>query len=151
MPSVGFYFKVVFQKPGQAGFQASFLEVSGLSWDMGKKSTRHNDGSHSHPTGLSYGNVTLKRPLGPLSASLAQWIKECQDFLSVSRKQKDMKAIPTYDVIIHLLDEEANPKASWQCRNAYLMKWSLGGFDSGKSELLVETIELAFDYLERVK
>lgn len=62
-----------------------------------------------------------------------------------------MKAIPTYDVVIHLLDENSDPKASWQCVRAYPMKWNLGGFDSGKSELAMETIELAYAYSERIK
>ncbi len=67
------------------------------------------------------------------------------------RKKKDMKAIPTYDVVIHLLDENSDPKASWQCVRAYPMKWTLGAFDSGKSELAMETIELAYAYSERIK
>lgn len=151
-PPVSFYFKVVFQKMNHPTFEASFLEVSGLSWDMGKKAYRGNDGSFQVvPTGLTYTNVVLKRPVGPLSGSLAKWIKDCQDFMLNARKKKDMKAVPTYDVVIHLLDEDSNPKASWQCLKAYPMKWSLGTFDSGKSELAAETLELAYAYMERVK
>lgn len=62
-----------------------------------------------------------------------------------------MKAIPTYDVVIHLLDEKSEPKASWQCIRAYPVKWSLGSFDAVKSELATETVELAYAYMERVK
>lgn len=151
-PPVSFYFKVVFQRMNNQPFQVSFLEVNGLSWDMGKRVYRGNNGEfQAVPTGLTYTNLVLKRPLGPLSCSLAQWLKECQDFIYKARKDKDMKAIPTYDVVIHLLDEKSEPKASWQCIRAYPMKWNLGSFDAVKSELATETVELAYAYMERVK
>ena len=154
-PSVSFSFKVVFQKMNNPSFQASFLEVSGLSWNMGRRVYCGNGGNfQAVPTGLAYTNVVLKRPVGPLSGSLAKWVKECHDFMFNARKNKDMKdmkAIPTYDVVIHLLDENSEPKASWQCVRAYPMKWSLGAFNSGKSELATETFELAYAYMERIK
>lgn len=119
---------------------------------MGKKAYRGNDGSFQVvPTGLTYTNVVLRRPVGPLSGSLAKWVKECHDFIFNARKKKDMKVIPTYDVVIHLLDENTNPKASRQCVKAYPVKWSLGTFDSGKSELATETFELAYAYMEKIK
>ena len=152
IPSVSFYFRVIFQKMNESSFQASFLEVNGLSWDMGKRVYRGNDGSfQTVPTGLTYSNLVLKRPVGPLTGPMTKWVKECHDFIYNARKNKDMRAIRTYDVVIHLLDENSEPKASWQCVNAYPMKWSMGSFDSGKSELAMETIELAYAYLERIK
>lgn len=152
IPSVSFYFQVVFQKRNSQPFRVSFSEVGGLSWDIGKRVYRGNNGEfQAVPTGLTYTNLVLKRPLGPLSGSLDNWLKECHDFVYRVRKNKDMKAVPTYDVVIHLLDEKSEPKASWQCTRAYPMKWSLGNFDSVKSELATETIELAYAYMERVK
>ena len=133
-------------------FRVSFAGVEGLSWDMGKRVYPGNGGEfHVVPTGLTYTNLVLKRPLGPLSGAFAKWLKECHDFVYKVRKQKKLKAIPTYDVVIHLLDEKSEPKASWQCIRAYPMKWSLGNFDSTKTMLAAETIELAYAYMERVK
>lgn len=151
-PSVSFYFRVMFQRLEGPNFQASFQEVSGLSWDLGKRVCRGNDGNlQAVPTGITYTNVTLKRPLGPLSGSIAGWLKECHDFLYCTQKKKDMKRIRTYDVVIQLLDEEANIQAAWQCLKAYPMKWSMGGFNSEKNELASETIELAYGRLDRIK
>lgn len=151
-PSVSFYFQVVFQKLNSQPFRVSFSEVGGLAWDMGKKTYRGNNGEfQAVPTGLTYTNLVLKRPLGPLSGSLHEWLQECRDFIYKARKKKEMKAIPTYDVVIHLLDEESEPKASWQCVRAYPMKWSLGNFNAVESQLATETIELAYAYMERVK
>lgn len=151
-PSVSFYFQVVFQKTNCQPVQVSFSEVNGLSWDMGKRVYRGNNGEfQAVPTGMTYTNLVLKRPLGPLSGFFSKWIKECHDFMYNARKRKDMKAIPTYDVVIYLLNEESVPKASWQCTRAYPMKWSLGAFDSIKSELATETIELAYAYMERIQ
>lgn len=148
-PSVSFYFQVVFQKMNSQPFRASFSGVGGLSWDMGKRVCRGNNGDFcAVPTGLTYTNLVLKRPLGPLSGSLAKWLKECHDFIYNARKKK---AIPTYDVVIHLMDEKSEPKASWQCVGAYPMKWSLGDFNSVTSELAAETIELSYAYMERIK
>ena len=123
-----------------------------MSGDLGKKVYRGNNGSfQAVPTGLTYPtNMTLKRPLGPMSGSLAKWLKECHDFISSARKDKDKKAVMTYDIVIHLMDKDGKPQASWQCINAYPMKWNLGNFASDKSEMAIETIELAYARLERV-
>lgn len=151
IPPVSFYFQVCFQRIGGPNFQASFLEVSGLSWDLGKRTYRGNDGNfQTVPTGLSYSNVTLKRPVGPLSHSLAEWLNECHNFMYATKKQKEMKAIMTYDVIIHLLNMEGKPHASWQCVNAYPMKWSMSNLASDDNKMATETIELAYARLERV-
>ena len=152
IPPVAFYFQVNFQRMGGPNFRASFLEAGGLSWDLGKKVYRGNNGSfQAVPTGLTYPtNMTLKRPLGPMSGSLAKWLKECHDFISSARKDKDKKAVMTYDIVIHLMDKDGQPQASWQCINAYPMKWNLGNFASDKSEMAIETIELAYARLERV-
>lgn len=147
-----FYFRVIFQCLGGPNFQTSFQEISGLSWDLGKKVYRSNDGNlQAVPTGITYSNVTLKGPLSPLSDPIADWLKECHGFLYCTQKKKDMKRIKTYDVVIQLLDKEANIQAAWQCFNAYPTKWSMGGFNSEKSVLASESIELAFAGLDRIQ
>ncbi len=150
LPPVVFYFQVCFQRAGGPNFRASFLEVGGLAWDLGKRTYDGNDGPRPVPSGVSYPNVTLKRPVGPLDGSLARWVENCRRFMDTSAKQKDMKKIMAYDVVIHLLDKEGKPQASWQCTNAYPVKWSLGNFDSGDSKVATETVELVYDRLERV-
>ena len=69
---------------------------------------------------------------------------------SFFEKRYMKKAVMTYDIVIHLMDKDGKPQPSWQCINAYPMKWNLGNFASDKSEMAIETIELAYARLERV-
>ena len=118
IPPVAFYFQVNFQRMGGPNFRASFLEAGGLSWDLGKKVYRGNNGSfQAVPTGLTYPtNMTLKRPLGPMSGSLAKWLKECHDFISSARKDKDKKAVMTYfeAIVIVVLTTLLPTRVKWQ-------------------------------------
>ena len=95
IPPVAFYFQVNFQRMGGPNFRASFLEAGGLSWDLGKKVYRGNNGSfQAVPTGLTYPtNMTLKRPLGPMSGSLAKWLKSAMTLFLPQGKTRIKKLL----------------------------------------------------------
>lgn len=149
-PPVSFFFMVVFQKRGYPIFRASFYEVSGLSWSFDVSEAPGDEGkSQQLPDKMKFSRLVLKRPVGILDDSLTEWIEECQGYLY--RYGKDgLRIIRTYDVIIHLLDKVSIVRAAWQCSNAYVAKWSLGNFDSDKSGLALETIELVYSRMDRV-
>lgn len=151
IPPVEFYFQVDFQKPGGPNFRASFLEVSGLGWSFGvRKKSDNEGGQQSIPTRISYNNVTFKRPVGPLSASFGKWVNNCFNYMLFKHAKEDMKKIEAYDVIIKLLDKEGAPVAAWACYHAYPVKYTVGGFNSQNSGLAIETVDLAFNRLERI-
>lgn len=52
------------------------------------------------PNYLSYGNVTLKHPLMPLSDKFTDWINKC--FTFIEKKPREIKA---FDMVIKLLNK----------------------------------------------
>lgn len=146
IPPVEFYFRVDFQKEGKQMFQASFLEISGLSQTIELKEMTQsgNDGVRIKlPEAVKCGNITLKRPLGPLSGSLVAWVNKCFSYTINGQ-------IEPYDMIIKLLDKDGNPVAGWLCTHTFPIKWNLGGLDASKSGLALETLEMTCNRLKRI-
>ena len=96
------------------------------------------------PGKVTYGNITLKRPVMPLKDDeFAQWVDGCL------KADKGGSIIP-YNMIVKLLDTEGVPLTAWQCACAYPIQWTLSGLDSGKSELAAETIVITCNRIERL-
>jgi phage tail-like protein len=53
------------------------------------------------------------------------------------------------DILITLLDEAGQPVAVWNVVQAYPLKWSVSDFKATENTVVVETIELAYQYFER--
>ena len=139
---VSFYFQIQFHgEPKISGVR--FQEVAGLKLEREvsvlKKGGDQDSGLHV-PGNLSHGNIVLKRALEPLDEGLAEWIREC---MALSGK------ITPRNLIIFLMDVDRQPVACWFCRNAYPLKWKVGSFDTMKNELAMETVEMAYELLER--
>lgn len=144
-PPVQFYFRIDFQR-GKEHFQASFMEVSGLNIQMRTINKRNDEMTRIQiPNGLSYGNVTLKHPLMPLSDKFTEWINGCFTFI-----EKNPREIKAFDMVIKLLNENGKPLAGWLCSHAYPIQWNLDNLDSMKSELSKESIVMACNRLKRI-
>lgn len=149
-PPVSFFFMVVFQKMGEPTFRSSFYEVNGLSWSFDVTEKLGGEGkSQQMPDKMKFSRLVLKRPVGLLDDAFTDWVEECHDYLYY-RGKDGLSIIRTYDVVIHLLDKVSIVRAAWQCKNAYVAKWTLGGFDAEKSGLALETIELVYSSMDRV-
>lgn len=141
---VSFYFQVQFHgEPKISG--ARFQEVSGLSLE--RKLTVLKKGGDCEntqqvPDELTHGNIVLKRALEPLDESFTGWVKECM-MLSGKIRPRNM--------IIFLMNADRQALACWFCSDAYPVKWELGALDAMKNELAMETVEMAFNLLERKK
>lgn len=55
------------------------------------------------------------------------------------------------DVVIKLLNKDVQPLAAWSCNHAYPVKYEVNGLDAGRSGLAMETIELVYNRLERIR
>jgi len=53
------------------------------------------------------------------------------------------------DISITLLDEADQPLAIWNVVQAYPLKWAMSDLKSSENALVIETIELAYQYFER--
>jgi phage tail-like protein len=47
------------------------------------------------------------------------------------------------------MDETANGVAAWKVYQAYPLKWSSSDFRASDNSIVIETIELAYQYFER--
>lgn len=52
------------------------------------------------------------------------------------------------DVLVRLLDDTRQPVMAWQFRNSFPVVYRLSPLDAAASELVLETIELAFDSMD---
>lgn len=139
-PPVGFYFSVKFSGISNKD-DNKFQEVSGMTATLETESKKI--GGFRNPIQLpkktTYTNLVLKR--GFLKNSeVSQWVKEAMENLQITLR----------DIEVSLLDEEGKPIVSWSFVNAYPVKWQINAFQSTKSEIALETLELTYEYFRRI-
>ena len=138
-PPVGFHFKAVFQGKGISG-ETSFKEISGLTVAISPEEVKEGGELrfvHRLPTVPKYSNLVLKRGLVTDS-----WIRSW-----VERAVKEFVFQPLL-LTIQLLNENHKPLMSWVAYNVWPVKWEVSNFDSMSNSLVIESMELAFDYFE---
>lgn len=146
IPPVSFYFNVVFQW-GSQKTTASFMEVCGLELSMTTKMIHPlgDDGGQILPTGeIKHSDIVLKRPLVAIDKELAQWVNTCFSFMVGENKIKPCL------LIVSLLGADGQPYASWECSEAFPIKWSLSPMNSEESKLSIETLTLTCKTLKRI-
>lgn len=134
-PPLGFHFKVEFAN--QIG-EYEFQSVSGLNVELETELVAEggeNRFKHKMPVSTRYPNLILKRGIR-VDSALTKWCREAlEDF--------DIK--PT-NITISLLNEKHEPLMTWNVVHAYPIKWSVSEFNAEKSQLAIESIELAYNY-----
>lgn len=134
-PPVGFHFEVKFS--GMEG-ENQFQSVSGLSVDLETEEISEggeNRFKHKLPVRAKYPNLVLKRGL-LVNSEFIQW---CRDAL-------ENFVFSPVDIMISLLDENHESLISWNVVHAYPVKWNVVDFNAEESKVVVETIELAYNY-----
>lgn len=141
-PPVGFHFEVHFFGIGGED-DSQFQEVSGLTAEIGVEELQvggENKFTYRLPTRAKYNNLVLKRGMLKDSA-LIDWFRNAIE---------NFEFKPA-DLSIHLLDENHQVLTSWDFIQAYPVKWSISDFKALENSLVVETIELAYQYFKRKK
>ncbi|MGB1450867.1 MAG: phage tail protein, partial [Marinirhabdus sp.] len=54
------------------------------------------------------------------------------------------------DLTVKLLNEAHEPLITWNVVHAYPVKWDVGDFNAEENKLVIETIELAYNYFTLV-
>jgi len=144
-PPVAFHFSVSFSGFVPPVLDTSFQEVSGLESEI--ETTPLVEGGentfvHQLPTKVKHPNLVLKRGLTSQLSGLVYW---CRSTLEDGFAQP----ITTKDMSVKLLNASGIPVAFWSITNAYPVRWTIGGFDAMKNELAIETIELAYNTIQR--
>ncbi len=143
---VAFYFQVQFHWEGQ-GVSGSFMEVSGLGQEivMDKFPQSGNDGIKLQlPQEVKPGNIILKRPITPLDEKIVEWVNECFRFAI------DGWISPCV-LTVCLMDERQESLARWTCSHVIPVKWDLGTLNSMENKLVIETLTMNYNLLERTK
>jgi phage tail-like protein len=149
-PPAGFHFKVEFI--GVDGMdndtEQRFQDVSGLSFDIETEPLREggeNRFEYKLPKRTKYPNLVLKRGLRT-NKVLVDWINSAMNtFFTVV--VYDFKPA---DIMVTLLDESDQPVAVWNVYQAYPVKWSVSDFKSTENTVVIESVELAYQYFERI-
>lgn len=140
-PPVGFHFRVEFQGiPGLQKQDAYFQEVTGLSRELETESIKsggENRFTYKLPTRGQYPNLVLKRGLF-LDSAIIKWANDAILHL-------DIKPVT---VLVTLLNEKHQPLQTYNCVNAWPLKWSVTDLNAQESRLVVETLELYYQYFE---
>ncbi len=139
-PPPGFHFKVEFPdlqvKTGDT--DTLFQSVSGLNVTLQTETVKEggeNRFEHVIPTRTKYNDLVLKR--GILKDS--EVIKWCRAAI------EKFEFKPT-TVLVHLLDEKHEVLIGWKITHAWPKKWSIADLNAEQSAVLVETIELNYNF-----
>lgn len=140
-PPVGFHFRVEFSGLGSGDNDTRFQEVSGMTAEITTEELAvggENKFTYRLPTKAKYGNLILKRGM-LLDSDLISWF---------SRAIEDFQFKPV-DVSVYLLNENHEISSSWIFLKAYPVKWAVSDFKAQDNSLVVETIELVYQYFRR--
>lgn len=139
-PPVGYFFRVEFQLGGVGSADAMFQEVNGFNAELLTEEVRQggeNRYSQTLPTRAKYSDLVLKRGL-IVNSAIVKWCKDAIENL-------DIKPIT---VVVTLLNEKNAPLQTYNIVNAWPKKWSVSDFNAQESKIVVETMELSYQYFK---
>ena len=93
---------------------------------------------HRLPAPGKFTNLVLKRGM-LVDSGLITWFRDAAENFSFR---------PT-TVLVSLLNEEHEPLESWNFVNAWPVKWSISNFKSTDNAVVIETVELVYDFFHR--
>ena len=142
-PPVGFHFRVDIDGITDGDSEISFQEVSGLNTTVGEFT--FNEGGenrfvHRLPDRVTYEKLVLKRGM-LVGSKMISWFKDAVESFIFDPK----------DITVTLLNSEHEPLESWSFVKAYPVKWSISNFNAQQNEVVIETIDLSFQYFTRLE
>lgn len=137
---VSFHFRL--RIPGKGSDDdIRFQEVGGLTAEMGVEELvvgGENMFAYRLPTRAKYNNLVLKRGMLKNSKMIEWFRNSIENFV-----------FEPVDVSVHLLNENHEVITSWEVIQAYPVKWVISDFNANGNTLVIETIELAYQYFKR--
>lgn len=142
-PPPGFHFKVEFSGISTKKEDHQFQSVSGLTVDLDTEEIAEggeNRFKHKIPVRTKYANLTLKRGL-LVDSGVINWCRKALE---------DFEFEPI-NLTVKLLNEEHEPLLSWSIVHAYPVKWDIGEFNAEENKLVIESMELSYNYFKVIK
>ena len=133
-----FCFKVEVDLGGGAPAAAFFKSVSGIRYETEIVPVREggaNDTTFQLVGATKWSNIVLKQGFTG-SSDLLRWREEWLN-------AKTMVRVPTGKII--QLNTKLDPVATWTFYRGWPHKWEMAEFDASKSELAIETLEIAHE------
>lgn len=137
-PPVGFHFKVEVLGISPNESDTRFTEVSGLSVEAGMEEVAEggeNRFIQKYPVNPKYSDLILKRGL-LVHSEVTDWILRSINDLDIQPKNVD----------VTLLNDKQEPLVTWHLVNAYPVKWVIGDFNASENAVVVETLQLYYQY-----
>lgn len=138
IPPVGFHFSVEFDLADATANDIRFKEVTGIQRDLEVVTVNEggeNRFSHKLPGRATYPNLVLKRGL-MLETALRKW---CHDAIY----ELDIQPITVW---VKLLNNEHEPLQTYAFYNAWPKKWSVSDLNSESNTVMIESLELCYQY-----
>lgn len=137
-PPPAFHFKVevLGLKPNDQDVR--FSQVSGLDVELATEEIAEggeNRFLQKYPARAKYPELNLKRGL-LINSDIITWVRDCIDNLEIEPKNIDIK----------LLNEEHQPLLTWHLVNAYPTKWSVSELSATSNAVVVESLQLFYQY-----
>jgi phage tail-like protein len=137
-PPVAFHFKVEVLGLPPNDHDVRFMEVGGLSMEMGTEEVAEggeNRFTQKFPTRTKYPELVLKRGL-LVNSSLIDWVRECIEDYNIQPR----------NIVIKLLNEEHQPLLTWHVVNAYPTRWAVSDLNAANNAVAVESMQLFYQY-----
>lgn len=139
-PPVGFHFKVTFESLSTKDSDNSFQSVSGLSVDLETEEIAEggeNRFKYKIPVRSKFPNLVLKRGL-LVNSEVIKWCKKALENFEIE----------PLDITVMLLDENHEALQTWNIIRAYPVRWNVGDLNAEESKLVIETLELTYNYFK---
>jgi phage tail-like protein len=143
--SFGVYVGSDAANPQQPALDAAFQEISGIDPHVAVEEVPEggqNSFVHQLPGVTKHGNLALKRGYLVKDSRFARWSDQ-----TVGSSLGT--PIVTQVINVCLLGPTGMPVVTWTFDRAWPVKWEASGFNATRSEVLIETIELAYATVTR--
>jgi phage tail-like protein len=139
---INFHFEVSFSGLGKNHPDGKFQSVSGLEMQFDTETIKEggeNRFEHVIPVRRKVSDLVLKRGIMILDdkSLLTGWLKNAFD-------ENEVRPL---DLNIILLNENHDALAAWKVIHAWPKSWKVGELNAEKGEILIETLELAYNRL----
>jgi len=139
-PPVAFHFSVEFIGISNKKNDHQFQSVSGLSVDLETEEIAEggeNRFKHKIPIRTKYPNLVLKRGM-LIDSGVITWCRKALE---------DFEIVPV-EITVSLLNEMHESLQTWRISNAYPVKWSVADFNAEENKIVIETLELSYNFFK---
>lgn len=142
---LGFHFSVSFIGLENKDISIPFQEVSGLSAEIQVEEVAEggvNTYVHRLPKPVKHGNLILKKALSQSENNLTDWIKAAIERFEFKTCQVTVSILGIKDN----KEKKTEPLKTWIFEGVYPVKVSYSDLNAQKGELVIQTLELAYQY-----